>query len=334
MAKGGGRGGGRGGGSDSAGGRKGGGGASRNLTFTEAAALKKISKKEAKHVARKAERKTEKVVKKALKKHGVKVKYETSESDSVDSSDSDSSSNSDSSDDAKRKKQKKKKRAYKERKKSKLDELKSELANSKKELAKLNEDNENLQEKAKEYAEVDKGIREQVAKADQGQPQEGTTGSDPVVMVSLDAWERIKQDAKARSNPPSPQKAYGIFAKFCAKPAASPSEVSTESESTLALASMFDAKLEIADQKQALSEGISIGDDAERAMGVWAKEIVAFHTIEPAGLKALQDVKKKWLPRNQAVLPDTTVKAMLRALCSRGVPIFPEELGGIEVTHL
>ena len=97
---------------------------------------------------------------------------------------------------------------------------------------------------------------------------------------------------------------------------------------------MFDAKLEIADQKQALSEGISIGDDAERAMGVWAKEIVAFHTIEPAGLKALQDVKKKWLPRNQAVLPDTTVKAMLRALCSRGVPIFPEELGGVDVTRL
>ena len=71
-------------------------------------------------------------------------------------------------------------------------------------------------------------------------------------------------------------------------------------------------------------------------MGVppWAKEVIAFHKTEPAGLRAPQDVKKKWLPRNQAVLPDTTVKAILRALCSRGVPIFPEDLGGIDVTRL
>ena len=100
-------------------------------------------------------------------------------------------------------------------------------------------------------------------------------------MVSLDAWEKIKQDAKARSNPPSPQKTYGIFARYCA-PAASPSEVSTESESTIALPSMFDSKQEIADQKQPLSKGVSIGEDAERAMGLWAKEIVAFHERKPA----------------------------------------------------
>ena len=154
-------------------------------------------------------------------------------------------------------------------------------------------------------------------------------------MASLDAWEKIKQDAKARSNPPLPQKTYGIFAKYCA-PAASPSEVSTESESTLALASMFDSKLGIADQKQALlvPEGISIREDTKRAMGLWAKEIVAFHKIKPAGLRALQDVKKKWLPRNQASLPDTTVKALRGALCSRGIPIYKAGFGGAGISAL
>ena len=94
---------------------------------------------------------------------------------------------------------------------------------------------------------------------------------------------------------------------------------------------MFDSKPEIADQKQALSEGISIGEDAERAMGLWAEEIVAFHEIKPAGLRALQEMKKKWPPINQAGLPDTTVKALLRALCSWGIPIFKADLGGAEI---
>ena len=40
---------------------------------------------------------------------------------------------------------------------------------------------------------------------------EGNDGKEAVAMVSLDAWEKIKQDAKAQSNPPSPQKTYGIF---------------------------------------------------------------------------------------------------------------------------
>lgn len=313
-----GRGGGRGRGKGGSGELK--AGASVKLSAEQASALEKLGKKQSKKDKRKQDRKTERTVVKHLRKHGVEADSNSSSSDSDASSLSDSDS---SSEDAKKKKKKAKKRkAAKLRRKERYKELEKSHEQSKQEIERLKADKGELELKAKEYAEVDKGVREKVAPSDE---KEGVASE--TVAVTLEAWEKIKSEAKLRSNPPSPAKTYGIFAKFCAPETCATGE-SSSSEGTAALATMFDEKCELADAKQSLSSGVSVTDAAEKQLSIWAKQIVSFYKLDPSGLKDLQAVKRKWLPKNQATLPDTVVKTLLRALCSRGIPIHQEELGG------
>ena len=261
--------------------------------------MQKLEKKEEKKAKTKQKNAVKKYVQRQLHKAGA---LDDTPSDSSDSDESASSSSSEKKKKA-RKISKKLKQADK-----KLEALSGEMDELKKENAKLSEANDELVVKQKEYTALDQEIRGQC---------EGSN-----VTLTLAQYDELVNKAKTKSNPPTPAKKYGIFAKFYA-----PTDQPVKAP-IVALAKLFEERCKQADDISKLTEGVNVTDEIEADLVKWSKTIVKQFQIDtPKDQAELRAVLAKWLPTNTASKAETIVKVLLRILCSRKIPITEEELG-------
>ena len=274
-----------------------GAGTSVTLTATQLESLQKLEEMEEKKEKKKQKNVVKKQIMHQLHKHGIL------EEESSDSSESDSSS----SDSAKQKK-KKKARTAKKKTQKKVRALHDECEQLKKQNEALSKENEGLQLKQKEYDALDEEIWDKCQNSN--------------VTLTLAQYDELVGKAKAKSDPPTPAKQFGIFAKFYAPATAS------QNESVVALAKLFNDKCRLANECQPLAEGVKVTTEIENELIQWAKAIVKHYQISSTpDVAELKAVLTKWLPTNTASKAETMVKALLRVVCSRKIPITEKELG-------
>ena len=305
-----------------------GAGASTGATLTkdEIAVFRGMQKKALKQEARKAESKTSKKLIGKLVAKGVVFKDAGGNSLSLDDYEEDSDSTTDSSSDGGHKKSKKaKKKAKQSLKKAEEeiakaeDERKAIADKYARERGEWGEEKALLVAKSKELEELRTKVDAKLATPD------GATSSANERKMTAEEWRAQQAAAKAAAQPePSPQKKYGIFASLISS-SARPSA----SKPVANLLSLFDTKLQLAEDRRPLREGVSVTAESEKVLKHMASEIVGAHMTNVVGSNECLELKRvltKYLPSNSSKSPITIITAILRALLSREVRVTEEEL--------